>query len=112
MDSNTLCLNIENNRVHNDHFRWGEDCRAKNGGYWTHADRFDPGEVQEHKFENAMTIDKTWGYRKDIRLDKIKTPEYMIEQIARTGKHNVQCFFSFLCKCVNFTFIKILKNSH
>ena len=68
-------------------FRWGEDCRAKNGGYWTHADRFDPGEIQEHKFENAMTIDKTWGYRKDIQMKDIKTPEYMIEQIVRTSKY-------------------------
>ena len=67
-------------------YRWGEDCRAKNGGYWTHADRFDPGEIQEHKFENAMTIDKTWGYRKDIQMKDIKTPEYMIEQIVRTSK--------------------------
>jgi len=73
---------VKENVIVND--RWGEDCRAKNGGYWTHADRFDPGEIQEHKFENAMTIDKTWGYRKDIQMKDIKTPEYMIEQIVRT----------------------------
>ena len=66
--------------------RWGEDCRAKNGGYWTHADRFDPGEIQEHKFENAMTIDRTWGYRKNILMKDIKTPDYMIQQIVRTSK--------------------------
>ena len=42
--------------------RWGGECRATHGGYWTHTDRYNPGELQEHKFENAMTIDKvSWG---------------------------------------------------
>ena len=34
-----------------------------------------------------MTIDKTWGYRKDIQMKDIKTPDYMIEQIVRTSKY-------------------------
>ena len=33
-----------------------------------------------------MTIDRTWGYRKNILMKDIKTPDYMIQQIVRTSK--------------------------
>ena len=66
--------------------RWGGECRATHGGYWTHTDRYNPGELQEHKFENAMTIDKvSWGYRRNINMSTIMTMDEMVFEIVSTG---------------------------
>jgi alpha-L-fucosidase len=44
--------------------RWGLATLCKHGDFYTCTDRFNPGTLQEHKFENAMTIDKkSWGHR-------------------------------------------------
>ena len=67
-------------------FRWGAECRATHGGYWTHTDRYNPGELQEHKFENAMTIDKvSWGFRRNINMSTIMTMDEMVFEIVSTG---------------------------
>ena len=38
--------------------RWGKGVMCKHGDFYTCADRFNPGVLQNHKWENAMTIDK------------------------------------------------------
>jgi len=69
--------------------RWGGECRATHGGYWTHTDRYNPGELQEHKFENAMTIDKvSWGYRRNINMSTIMTMDEMVFEIVSTVSCN------------------------
>ena len=37
--------------------RWGIGCGQKHGGYYSGPDRFDPGTLQDHKWEDAMTVD-------------------------------------------------------
>ena len=38
--------------------RWGVGVLCKHGDFFTCSDRYNPGVLQEHKWENAMTIDK------------------------------------------------------
>ena len=38
--------------------RWGVGVLCKHGDFYTCSDRYNPGVLQSHKWENAMTIDK------------------------------------------------------
>jgi alpha-L-fucosidase len=50
--------------------RWGIGTFMKHGDYFSGPDRFSPGVLQDHKWENAMTLDKrSWGYRRDMKLN-------------------------------------------
>lgn len=65
--------------------RWGSDCSCKHGGYYTCSDRYNPGTIQKHKFENAMTIDKaSWGFRREAKLEDFYTIEGLIETLLQT----------------------------
>ncbi|RTG90922.1 alpha-L-fucosidase [Schistosoma bovis] len=56
--------------------RWGNGCPCKHGGYYSCDDRYHPGKLVRHKWENCMTLDCcSWGFRREITLDKILTPE-------------------------------------
>lgn len=69
--------------------RWGNDATCKHGGYYTCSDRFNPGTIQKHKFENAMTIDKaSWGFRREAKLEDYYTIEGLIETLAQTVSCN------------------------
>ena len=72
--------------------RWGINCSCHHGGYFTCADRFDPGSVTDagggdlstpqpdappaghrlaHKWENCMTLDRhSWGFRRNAQVSK------------------------------------------
>lgn len=59
--------------------RWGSGVLCQHGGFFTCSDRFNPGTLQDHKFENAMTIDKSsWGHRAVAKLDSYITAEELI----------------------------------
>lgn len=65
--------------------RWGSDTRGKHGGFWNGNDRYNPGVLVPHKWENAFTIDKpAWTYRREARLSDIMTPEELINEIVVT----------------------------
>ena len=74
---------------HSDFFsivRWGVECYAEHGGYWTHHDRYNPGVLQKHKFENSMSIDKSaWGIRSNIHVNKILSMDELVYEIVSTG---------------------------
>lgn len=65
--------------------RWGISTLCKHGDFYTCTDRFNPGILQKHKFENAMTIDKkSWGHRDDAKLSDFYSSEELIKEIVST----------------------------
>ncbi|XP_071965748.1 alpha-L-fucosidase-like [Antedon mediterranea] len=74
---------VKNTVVTND--RWGSDALCKHGGYYTCQDRYNPGKVINHKWENCMTIDKkSWGYRRNSQLSDYLTTHEIISTLAET----------------------------
>ncbi|XP_064114846.1 plasma alpha-L-fucosidase-like [Macrobrachium nipponense] len=65
--------------------RWGIGTPCKHGSFYTCADRYNPGTVQPHKWENCMTLDKkSWGYRRNAVLADYLTIHELITQLAET----------------------------
>lgn len=65
--------------------RWGIGTNCKHGDIFTCTDRYNPGKLQAHKFENAMTIDKkSWGHRSDAKIEDFLTSDELIREIVST----------------------------
>ncbi|XP_064465967.1 alpha-L-fucosidase-like [Ornithodoros turicata] len=65
--------------------RWGTGTSCRHGGFYSCEDRYDPGKLQPHKWENAMTLDRrSWGYRRDATLADIYRIEDLIALLAKT----------------------------
>jgi len=65
--------------------RWGNGCGCKHGGYFTCSDRYNPGKLQNHKWENCMTIDSSsWGYRREATMASILSVHDLIATLAET----------------------------
>lgn len=64
--------------------RWGSGDACHHGGYYTCRDNYNPGVVQPRKWENCMTLDGSWGYRRDLRVDQVKSIESIIASIVET----------------------------
>lgn len=65
--------------------RWGMATLCKHGDIYTCTDRFNPGVLQKHKFENAMTIDKSsWGHRVNTKISDYYTSSELIKEIVST----------------------------
>ncbi|KAF2884223.1 hypothetical protein ILUMI_21958 [Ignelater luminosus] len=75
---------VKNTVVVND--RWGSgDIICHHGDFYTCADRFNPGVLQPHKWENAMTIDKrSWGYRRNSNISDYYTTHELLVIMAQT----------------------------
>ncbi|XP_796773.4 alpha-L-fucosidase [Strongylocentrotus purpuratus] len=69
--------------------RWGAGIRCHHGGYYTCTDKYNPGVLQKHKWENCMTIDKvSWGYRRNAPLADYLDMDDLIELLASTVSCN------------------------
>ncbi|PVD39014.1 hypothetical protein C0Q70_01641 [Pomacea canaliculata] len=65
--------------------RWGKNIRCHHGGFWNCDDRFVPGKLVNHKWENSMTLDKySWGFRRDAQLSDIYSMDEFIALLVRT----------------------------
>uniref|UniRef100_A0AAG5DAL2 Putative alpha-L-fucosidase n=1 Tax=Anopheles atroparvus TaxID=41427 RepID=A0AAG5DAL2_ANOAO len=74
---------VRNTIVTND--RWGMGTLCLHGDFHTCSDRYNPGVLQKHKWENALTLDKqSWGHRVNARLEDFMTTAELIAEIATT----------------------------
>ncbi|XP_023947053.1 tissue alpha-L-fucosidase [Bicyclus anynana] len=65
--------------------RWGIGIPCHHGDFYNCADRYNPGKLQNHKWENAFTLDsKSWGYRKTMQLNEILSIEQLLKQVVST----------------------------
>ncbi|XP_004923234.1 putative alpha-L-fucosidase [Bombyx mori] len=65
--------------------RWGIGIPGKHGDFYNHQDRFNPGVLLHHKWENAFTVDSgSWGYRRNMQIREILTIEELLQQIVTT----------------------------
>lgn len=68
--------------------RYGNNTECRHGGFFSCNDRYNPGVLQPHKWENAMTLDRqSWGYRREARL-----ADYLsIDELLATLVSTVAC---------------------
>jgi alpha-L-fucosidase len=65
--------------------RWGSETRGKHGGFYNFDDRYNPGVLIPHKWENAMTIDTAaWTYRREAKFQDFLSPEKLIATLVET----------------------------
>jgi len=65
--------------------RWGIGDLCNHGGYYTCADRYNPGRVQNHKWENDMTLDMwSWGFRRNANISEYLTVWDVLNQLVST----------------------------
>ncbi|RZC41424.1 Alpha L fucos domain containing protein, partial [Asbolus verrucosus] len=74
---------VKNTVLVND--RWGIDIPCQHGDFYSCQDRYNPGELQPHKWENAMTLDKdSWGYRRNANLSDYLTTHDLLKTLTET----------------------------
>ncbi|XP_026758114.2 tissue alpha-L-fucosidase [Galleria mellonella] len=65
--------------------RWGIDIPCKHGDFYNCADRYNPGILQNHKWENAFTVDSiSWGYRRNMNLKEILSINQLLKEVVST----------------------------
>lgn len=70
--------------------RWGQDTLCKHGGFLTCTDRYQPGALQNHKWENALTVDgsSSWGWNRNASYSDYLTTEYLVHELIETVAFN------------------------
>lgn len=65
--------------------RWGIGSTCQHGDYYTCHDRYNPGHLLPHKWENCFTIDKaSWGYIRTSGSRNYLTIQQIIAEIVTT----------------------------
>ncbi|KAB7500995.1 Plasma alpha-L-fucosidase, partial [Armadillidium nasatum] len=65
--------------------RWGKGITCHHGSFYTCQDKFNPGVLQPHKWENCMTLDKySWVYNRLSPLQNYLTIEELLNTLVKT----------------------------
>ncbi|XP_041977580.1 alpha-L-fucosidase isoform X2 [Aricia agestis] len=65
--------------------RWGIGIPCHHGDFYNCADRYNPGKLQNHKWENAFTVDRqSWGYRRNLQLQDVMTTSELLKEVVST----------------------------
>ncbi|CAH0748069.1 unnamed protein product [Diatraea saccharalis] len=65
--------------------RWGIGTSCKHGDFYNCADRYNPGKLQNHKWENAFTMDLTsWGYRRNMAIQDVMSIDKFLFHVIST----------------------------
>ncbi|XP_012144030.1 alpha-L-fucosidase isoform X1 [Megachile rotundata] len=65
--------------------RWGANIPCHHGDFYTCSDRYNPGVLLPHKWENCMTIDrKSWGFRRNAVLSEYFTLPELVKELVIT----------------------------
>ena len=65
--------------------RWGKGITCHHGSFLTCQDRFNPGKLQNKKWENAMTLDRhSWGYRRNAPASEYLSFKELLQELAST----------------------------
>ncbi|CAF4099094.1 unnamed protein product, partial [Rotaria sordida] len=65
--------------------RWGSGIPCNHGGYYTCSDRYHPGHLVTHKWENCFTIDKnSWGFIRTSGINDYLTIQEILSEIITT----------------------------
>jgi len=65
--------------------RWGSGDPCVHGGYYTCEDRYNPGKLLNHKWENCLTIDsQSWGFRRNADIADMLTINQLLSELAST----------------------------
>ncbi|KAF1746788.1 hypothetical protein GCK72_023245 [Caenorhabditis remanei] len=65
--------------------RWGVNTSGLHGGFMTYADNYDPKVILGVKWESCDMMDThSWGHRRNMRPEEIRTSYEIIEKLART----------------------------
>ena len=74
---------VKDSVVFND--RWGKGNTCHHGSFYTCQDRYNPGTLQQHKWENAMTLDvHSWGYRRNAPASDYLSLAALLQQLVST----------------------------
>lgn len=69
--------------------RWGINIPCKHGDFYNCKDRYNPGVLLPHKWENAMTLDhKSWGYRRLMNINDVLSVDELITTLVQTVSCN------------------------
>jgi len=65
--------------------RWGDGVSCKHGDFYTCSDRYSPGILQKHKWENCMTVQKSsWGFDRTSNIWDYLTSKEILNELAKT----------------------------
>jgi len=65
--------------------RWGDGMPCHHGGFYTCQDRYNPGKLVNHKWENALTIDRSsWSYNRRASLSEYMSIYDLLNQLVTT----------------------------
>ena len=65
--------------------RWGQGTNCVDGGFWTCQDRYNPGKLVNHAWENAFTIQQsTWGFAQNAPISQYLSISEILLQMVST----------------------------